>query len=176
MDVSSPGRAVLLFLGTILVLMIVLPLLYPYGSFTGLDGSAGVIDNWGKLAFADPLTRGIYFLGDFFCHQETGRSFIINGSQMAFCQRDVSLLAGAVIGLILTDKKIALIPAGNKYLAILGLFMIASTFIEWGVESAFHVDVLAARIVTGAMAGAGVALILQYVFTKEFEKVVFGKG
>jgi len=176
MDVSSPGRAVLLFLATFLILMIVLPLLYPYGSFTGLDGSAGVIDNWEKLAFADPLTRGIYFLGDFFCHQETSRSFIINGSQMAFCQRDTCILAGAVIGLFLTDKKISLIPAANKLFAILGVFMIISTFAEWGVEFIFDVDIPAARMITGTMAGIGVALVLQYVFSKEYEKVVFEKG
>jgi len=82
---SSPGRAILLFLTAFLLLMIILPLLHPYGSFTGLDGSAGVIDNGEKLSFADPLSKCIYFLGDLFCHQETVRSFIINGSQMAFC-------------------------------------------------------------------------------------------
>ena len=176
MDGSSPGRAVLVFLSTILILMIVLPLLYSNGSFIGLDGSAGVIDNWEKLSFADPLTRGIYLLGDFFCHQETGRSFIINGSQMAFCQRDVSVLAGAIIGLILTDKKISLIPTGNKLLVFIGIIMIISTFAEWGIESVFKVDVLAARVATGLLAGAGIVLILQYIFTKEYEKVVLKKG
>jgi uncharacterized membrane protein len=173
MERSSPGRAILLFLTAFLLLMILLPLLHPYGSFTGLDGSAGVIDSWDKLSFADPLSRGVYFLGDLLCHQETARSFIINGSQMAFCQRDVSVLIGAIIGLVITDEKLSLIPLKNKFVPIIAVFMVASTFIEWGIETAFNADILAGRIVTGLLAGAGIALLLQYFIIKEYEKVVF---
>ena len=45
MEMSTPGRAVLLFFASFLVLMIILPLLYPHGSFAGLDGRAGIIEN-----------------------------------------------------------------------------------------------------------------------------------
>ncbi|AIZ56428.1 hypothetical protein Mpt1_c05380 [Candidatus Methanoplasma termitum] len=173
MKVSSPGRAILLFLAVFLLLMILLPLLHPYGSFTDLDGRAGVIDNWSKLSFADPLSRGVYFLGDLFCHQETSRSFIINGSQMAFCQRDVSILTGAIVGLIATDEKISVIPIKNKTIPLIGVLMIVSTLIEWGIEFVFNVDLLAGRVATGLLAGAGIALIFQYFITKEYEKVVF---
>jgi uncharacterized membrane protein len=177
MDRSTPGRAVLLFFAMFLLLMIVLPLLYPHGSFAGLDGRAGTIDNWGNLAFADPLTRFVYFLGDLFCHQEWSRSFIINGSQMAFCQRDTCILAGVVIGLVATDKAVCRVHLGNRLFPIAGAAMIASTLIEWVIEFGTGADILAARAATGLLAGAGIALILQYTVAKEYEKIIgFDEG
>ncbi len=175
MDRSTSGRAILLFLAVFALLLIALPLLYPYGSFTGLDGNAGVVENWGRLSFADPLTKAVYFLGDLFCHQEEARSFIINGSQMAFCQRDVSILAGAIAGFVLTDRAVCPFYIGDKRLLIIGAAMIASTFIEWGIGYLSGSDIPAARIATGVLAGAGIALILQYMFTKQYEKIMLGE-
>ncbi|MCL1811852.1 MAG: DUF2085 domain-containing protein, partial [Methanomassiliicoccaceae archaeon] len=152
MDRSAPGRAVLLFFAALLLLMIILPMLYPYGSFTDLDGRAGSIENWGKTAFADPLTRFIYFLGDLFCHQEWSRSFIINGSQMAFCQRDVCILTGFVLGMVITDKNVCRLHWGDRIFLIAGAVMIVSTISEWGIEYASGADILAARAVTGLLA------------------------
>jgi uncharacterized membrane protein len=172
MDRSSPGRAILLFLTAFLILMVVLPLLYTNGSFAELDGTAGSIGNWDKLSFADPLTRAIYSLGDLLCHQETARSFIINGSQMAFCQRDVSVLIGVMVGLMLTDKKLSLIPLGDRRLLPIGILMVLSTFVEWGIEYVFDTDILAARVATGILAGIGIAILFQYFVTKEYEKIM----
>ena len=175
MERSTPGRAVLLFSAAFFMLMIILPLLYPYGSFANLDGKAGVIENWTGLAFADPLTRAVYFLGDLFCHQEMSRSFIINGSQMAFCQRDVSVLCGVIIGLIATDKAMSRVYAGKRYFLILSALMFLSLLAEWCIENATGMDILAARVATGILAGVGIALLLQYAVTKEYEKIMFGK-
>jgi len=172
MDRSAPGRALLLFFAAFLVLMIVLPLLYPYGTFIDLDGSAGAIENWGRLAFADPLTRAVYALGDLFCHQEWSRSFIINGSQMAFCQRDVCILMGVVLGLVATDNTLCRIYLGNRLFLIVGALMVISTIAEWGIEHLSGADILATRAATGLLAGVGVALILQYAVTKEYEKAM----
>jgi uncharacterized membrane protein len=177
MDVSTPGRTALLFFASFLILMLILPMLYPFGSFTGLDGKANIIDHWGDIAFADPLTRAIYGLGDLFCHQEQSRSFIINGSQMAFCQRDVSVLTGVVAGLLITDRKIGIIQTGNRLWLFAGIMMIALTFVEWGIGYAFGTDVLATRVATGLLAGAGIALMLQYFVTKQYEKIIgFDEG
>ena len=157
--------------------MLIIPMLYPYGSFIGLDGRASIIEHWNDLAFADPLSRVIYGIGDLFCHQEQSRSFIINGSQMAFCQRDVSILTGLAAGLLVTDRRIGLIQTGNRIWLIIGIVMIVSTFIEWGIGHVFGMDVLATRVATGLMAGAGIALILQYYVTKQYEKIMgFGEG
>ena len=175
MERSTPGRTVLLFFAAFLVLMVILPLLYPHGSFTHLDGRAGVIENWNRLAFADPLTRAVYFLGDLFCHQEMSRSFIINGSQMAFCQRDVSVLCGIILGLFVTDDSVFRFYAGKRRVLTAGAVMILLLPIEWVLEYAVGMDVLAGRVSTGILAGAGIALLLQYAVTKEYEKIVFGE-
>jgi uncharacterized membrane protein len=177
MERSAPGRVLLVFFAILLALIVVLPMLYQYGAFTGLDGKAGVIDNWSSLGFADPLTRSIYTLGDLFCHQETARSFIINGSQTAFCHRDVSVLIGLVSGLFVTDLFSKRIYAGDKKFAISGAVMFISTFVEWAVEFVSGIDIPAVRIATGVLAGIGLAMVLQYAFTREYEKVMgFEKG
>ena len=173
---STPGRAVLLFFVVFLILMIVLPLLYPYGSFVHLDGRAGVIDNWSKLSFADPLTRAVYLIGDFFCHQEMARTFIINGSQMAFCQRDTSVLIGVILGLVITDEAVFHLYIIKIQHFFLGAAMTLLLMVEWVIESLTGMDILAARVATGILAGIGIALILQYAVTKDYEKIVFGKG
>jgi len=176
MERSTPGRAVFLFFAAFFMLMIILPMLYPYGSFVHLDGNAGVIENGGKLASADPLTRAVYFLGDMFCHQEMPRTFIINGSQMAFCQRDVSVLCGVIIGLFATDDRISHFYAGKRSVLILSALMMLSLAVEWSIEHLSGMDILAGRVATGILAGVGIALLLQYVITKEYEKIVFDKG
>lgn len=176
MERSTPGRAVLLFFGVFLMLMIILPLLYPYGSFIHLDGRAGVIDNWSKLSFADPLTRAVYFLGDLFCHQEMGRTFMINGSQMAFCQRDTSVLIGVILGLIITDESTLRLYIGKIKHVAMGAAMMILLIIEWVAESLSGMDILPARVATGILAGIGIALILQYAITKDYEKIMFEKG
>ena len=162
----------MLFFAVFLLLMVILPLLYPSGSFTGLDGRSGVVENWEKLRFADPLTRAIYAMGDLFCHQEEWRSFMINGSQMAFCQRDVAILAGVVLGLFVTDRTADRFYAGDKLFFILGVLMLAPTGIEWLIEHTFEVNLLAARVATGVLAGIGIALIMQYAIAKDYELLV----
>lgn len=176
MDRLTPGRAVLVISLSFLTLMILLPLAYPYGSFIGLDGSPGVIENWSKLSFADPVTRVVYGIGDLFCHQEQARSFIINGSEMAFCQRDVSILAGVAAGSIITDVFSKKIDMSDPRMFILGAILIASTIVEWGIEFVTGNDVLAGRVLTGSLAGIGIALVIQYAVSKQYDKVMgFGK-
>ena len=172
MERSTAGRSMMFFLSVYLVLMILLPLLYPYGSFTGLDGRAGVIENWEGLSHADPVTRLIYLMGDLFCHQEESRSFIINGSQMAFCQRDVSIVTGVILGLAVTDESIGKVHAGNRMVLIAGALMILLTAVEWGAEYVSGHDLLAARVATGVLAGVGIASVVQYAVTKQYEKIM----
>jgi len=78
-----------------------------------------------------------------------------------------------MIGLIITDEKISLIPLKNRSVPIIAVLMTALTFIEWGIEFVLNADIPAGRIITGLLAGAGIALLLQYFITKEYEKVVF---
>lgn len=172
MDRSTTGRVLLAVAAIFLILMILLPLAYPYGSFIGLDGRPGVIENWDKTAFADPVTRFMYAIGDLFCHQEQARTFLVNGSQMAFCQRDVSLLSGFVIGLLITDLLSKKVHLGSKIIFIIGIILTITTVIEWLVENTFDVDLLAARTITGILSGTGLAALVQFFVTRQYEKIM----
>ena len=80
MKVSTPGRIALTVVSIILTLMIIIPYMYSSGYFVDLDGSSGVIDHaelWDEI---DPISRAIYSISDYLCHQQMSRSFIINGS------------------------------------------------------------------------------------------------
>ena len=81
--------------GAVLALMILSPLLSPYGAFRGLDGSPGFIDGGWEGGGPAGLS---YLLGDLVCHQEEARSLILNGSQMPVCARDTGILMGLTIG------------------------------------------------------------------------------
>ncbi len=81
------------------VLLVFSPLLLPTGSVPDLTGSVGVIDNpwvWGKFPF--PVSA-MYAFGDVLCHQELGRSFVINENQLPFCARCMGIWIGLAVGL-----------------------------------------------------------------------------
>lgn len=174
MNRSTTGRAVFAVALTFLLLMVILPMLYPYGSFVDMGGSPGVLENWNKTSFADPLTRVVYAIGDMFCHQQQSRSFMINGSQMAFCQRDVSILLGFIIGLLLTDILSNKVHTGSVRFLVIGAFFLTITVIEWLAESILSADVLYARAMSGVISGIGIAMLLQYMITKQYEEIMFG--
>jgi uncharacterized membrane protein len=140
----------------LLIVLTITPFLSPYGSFTHLDGSAGVMDHrslWTSSGVSGPA----YALGDILCHQMHSRSFVLNGSQMAVCARDISVLIGVFAGLIaaaaigkrIEDERVPYIAA------ILILTMAA----EWTAEHLTGSDLLILRIITGVLAGAGIALL-----------------
>ena len=167
------------------VLMFTIPLLYPYGSFTGLDGWANSFDSANKVAFADPISRIVYGIGDVMCHQQEARSPIVNGSQMAFCHRDIGIFIGFAIGLILTFDRGFLTYVRKKgltahrrsfksiwdrisYLRIplIGVMLSTVTVIEWAIEYTTPLDAPLLRVITGILSGFGIAMILQWIVSK----------
>ena len=166
MDVRTPGIVLFTVLSSMAILIMIIPLLYPYGSFIGLGGMGG------DTSFADPISRVIYGLGDMFCHQEETRSFIINGSQTAFCKRDISVLFGMILGLALLSFRRSIVFLHDKRTLILGVILLLVTFAEWGVEHTFSIDIEFARIITGVISGIGAALIIQYFVVKEYRAVM----
>ena len=145
--------------GTLLVLFLISPSINPEGSFLGLDGSPGVIDHgWNGLSAIG------YTIGDFLCHQESDRCFILNGNQIPICIRDTGLLLGVTIGLI------ACIPlgtkAGERMFPLIGVVLVAVTGVEWVLESSFG-DMPVARFSTGVISGIGAALILCWMLYRE---------
>lgn len=147
----------------ILILIALAPFMAPYGTFTHLDGNAGYIDN-GWLGHGP--TGVMYLLGDLFCHQEMDRSYVLNGSQLPVCIRDVGIISGLVVGFLacwildarLSDGRFA--AAG----AILVLIMVA----EWTIEG-FVGDMPVPRLLSGVCAGVGAALFLCWILYRDTE-------
>jgi uncharacterized membrane protein len=61
----------------------------------------------------DRLARGIYLAYRPFCHQRAERSFHLAGEKMAFCERDLAIVAGAVFCCIIyaVARRLTTIPA-----------------------------------------------------------------
>ena len=81
-----------------MVIMVAAPALAPPGSYTDLDGSPSFVDHP-----LDGILDVPYLIGDVLCHQQDGRSFHINGSQMPICIRDTGLLLGLILHKILDE-------------------------------------------------------------------------
>ncbi|MDR3205976.1 MAG: DUF2085 domain-containing protein, partial [Candidatus Methanoplasma sp.] len=126
--------------------------------FLHLDGSPGVID--GKIPDADPLSRAVYALGDLLCHQQQARTFAVNGSEIAFCMRDASFMAGAAGGMALLYFLRP--PSGDARPVLIGALLFSATFAEWAAEVILNIDAPVARIATGVASGIGAAVLFRY--------------
>jgi len=130
-------------------------MLVPSGSVTDLSGRVLVLDNMDAYRDMNPLSKTIYILGDYNCHQIKERSLFINDNQMPFCSRDVGifigLLAGAVIALfVLIRIKITMLLIGFIPFAVDGAVQLITDYESTNVL----------RIVTGALVGSMFALFL----------------
>ncbi len=154
---------VLTALSVLLILNVAAPLMAPYGTFTGLDGLPASIDHgWQGHGPAGVM----YLLGDVFCHQEMNRSFILNGSQLPVCIRDIGILAGAVAGCVLTVLLIDRLR-GNRVLAI-GIVLTLVTGVEWCLEGVVG-DMPAPRFLSGIVTGIGASILLGWWIAREYE-------
>jgi uncharacterized membrane protein len=141
-----------------LVLFMVVPFTYGYGTFVNLDGSPSVMDHdWSQYGAGG----WIYALGDLLCHQEMDRCFILNGSQMPICARDLGLLIGITAGLFFFAIKG--LRKYDRRMLLIGLLMLSFTFIEWAWEHAFDGDSMGLRFVLAMVSGFGAAMIVIYV-------------
>ncbi len=146
-----------------LALMLAAPFMAPYGTFTGLDGTAANIDHgWmghGPAGLA-------YLLGDIFCHQQEARSLILNGSQMPVCIRDTGMLIGLVAGFCaswLLDSKMF-----DRRWAVAGSILVAAMAVEWLVEGRVG-DMPVLRMLSGIVGGFGAALFLSWMLYRDTE-------
>ena len=186
MRVHTRGRIMAISISIFLAIMFVIPFLYPYGSFIGLDGHVGVLDSTDKVAFADPISRIMYGIGDAICHQEQARSLILNGSQTVFCHRDMGILMGVATGFyIFFDRRFlkylskrenvfvgykgenkVISRIVDKQILLLGVLLTTITLVEWLIEFTTFMDLPVARVVTGIISGVGVAMIMQWAVTR----------
>lgn len=140
-----------------LVGILVSPFLAPSGAFLFDGGTPGLIDGWWRGHGAAGIP---YAMGDVICHQELGRSFVLNGSQLPVCMRDTGIVAGAFLGLALCSLsgRVSYPDSTAVTAAVLILVMV----VEWAVETVgFDSPVL--RTASGACAGAGASLFLAWM-------------
>jgi len=144
----------------LLFILMVTPFLEPYGYFTHLDGTAGIMDHWNLWTSSNPIPGITYAIGDILCHQMQSRSFILNGSQMAVCARDFSILAGFFIGLLMAATLLRKRTI-DKRMLYLSILLIMTAAVDWAAEHITGADILSVRVITGILAGIGLAVLVE---------------
>lgn len=154
------GRMMMLafaaFLGLLAALFFSAPFMAPPGTFCGLDGSPMVIDN-GWLGHGPAGLA--YLIGDVLCHQEAGRSFILNGSQMPICIRDTGLLLGAFAGCAVASFFVDRLQ--KRRALVIGAALLLATGIQWALQGAVG-DNASVRFASGIVSGVGASVILGW--------------
>ncbi len=148
--------AVTAFLGILTALFLSAPYMAPPGTFLGLDGSPMAIDN-GWLGHGP--AGAAYLIGDVLCHQETARSFILNGSQLPVCIRDTGMLLGALAGCAASCFFLERLR-GRKVL-IIGVLLLLVTVVQWALQGTAG-DHEAIRFASGMVSGLGAAVIFGW--------------
>ena len=152
------------FFLTVVAIFILSPFLEDYGSVRGLNGTPGIIDYWNLWSGMHPVSALGYFVGDLLCHQEFGRSLILNGSQMPICIRDFAALLGLIAGLYISEKLQSIIT--GKRLVIFTSVVFVLLIADILVQSVFSMNVFLTRGLTGAMAGIAVGLLIDYALRR----------
>ncbi|MHC1709632.1 MAG: DUF2085 domain-containing protein [Methanomassiliicoccales archaeon] len=173
MRVPIAKRYMLIFetiLLAVLLAMVIAPLTLPQGTIGGLDGSIGSLDHGDDLDDVAWPQRAVYLLGDINCHQQSDRSFELNGNQMPFCARDLGLLAGAVLGLA------AFALLGRK-VPWVWLFVLLVPMALDGVVQAItdYESSNVIRLLTGAIAGSAAGYGAGTLISNFFERPDGGK-
>ncbi len=159
----TPGRiriGLLSFFSMALALFIAAPLLCGYGAVNGLDGTPMVpdyFDLWGTL---NPVSALAYAVGDILCHQEAGRSFELNGSQLPVCVRDIAALVGLIAGFAVAHvagDRLSVPRFCYSFLAVSFGLMVA----DFAVQYVLGLNVFATRAVTGFLCGVSVAVTVD---------------
>ncbi len=148
--------AVTAFLGVLTALFLSAPYMAPPETFLGLDGSPMVIDN-GWLGHGPAGVA--YLIGDLLCHQETARSFILNGSQLPVCIRDTGLLIGLLAGCAASCFSLDRLR-GRRVLTI-GVVLLLVTAVQWALQGTVG-DHEAIRFASGIVSGIGASVILGW--------------
>lgn len=144
------------------------PFLAEQGIATGLDGRIGAIDHGGLWSSMDPVSHIAYLVGDFMCHQESTRSFVLNGNQMPFCIRDVSLLAGLAIGCAMAAWKRKELGRMSGHQAAFCFALILLTPAEWIAEAVTGEDLVIPRIIVSVVTALAASALLAWVLEREY--------
>ena len=158
------GARYLLILPTaiVLALFIAVPMILPYGEVVGLTGVPVIMDNMYVWSELDPVSALTYGFGDILCHQESDRSFLINGSQMPVCVRDTFIISGFLLGLL--SFLIFRHELSVRSVAIVTVVATALLFLDHTVQMVFGLNVPSTRAITGLVFGFAVSMIVECWF------------
>ncbi|MEF8848599.1 MAG: DUF2085 domain-containing protein [Candidatus Thermoplasmatota archaeon] len=120
---ERPSKLILAFFLLFLTwnfLIFASPFFLPSGSVQDISGLSMVNDNSFLDSDIDLPWSSVYSVGDHLCHQKSSRSFFLNGNQMPFCARCVSIWMGLLIGvgfmffyrIVLDEKFVFILLAG----------------------------------------------------------------
>lgn len=152
------------------VSIFVVPFLSGYGTLIHLDGTPGYLDHWDIWSSKDPWTCITYSIGDIFCHQKTDRSFILNGSQMPVCVRDVGIIIGLLAVFAYLYIRNILVPKRKGITAFIILSFILM-FVDWLIQFIFDLNVPFTRFVTGILAGSAATLAVSMLYDRSFAEM-----
>ena len=140
------------------------PYAAPYGTFRFDGGYPGFIEGWWSGSGAAGIP---YALGDLLCHQQYGRSLILNGSQLPVCIRDTGIIIGLAAGFsaCLLSERIR----GSRAAPFVGVLMIALLPAEWMVETTGF-DFPELRMISGICAGAGASFFLTWMLYRQHDR------
>ena len=151
----------------LLALFIAAPLACADGEVSGLDGTPVVIDYPDLWADINPFSGAVYAMGDILCHQDSERSFHLNGSQLPICVRDISALAGLAVGMFLA-MRLGRVTSGRRFCIPFLIASFALMLADVTLQNAFSLNVVPTRVLTGFLCGLSVSFAIDMWF-RSFE-------
>ena len=143
----------------VLALILCAPWFLPYGYVNGLSGHPGITDFGYMWEGMDLLPAVAYWMGDILCHQQAERSFVMNGSQMPVCIRDLFIIVGFVMGCVFfLIHKYELNVRGTAIFFVTSLMIL---LMDYTFQSMTGIDIPISRAITGAFMGVASALLLE---------------
>ncbi|UCF11901.1 MAG: DUF2085 domain-containing protein [Thermoplasmatales archaeon] len=154
------------------LLQFLAPIFLPENSVEDLSGLVVLSDNENTINNMSFPWNSIYSAGDRLCHQKAERSFFVNGNQMPFCSRCISIWLGLALGLgfmvfyrvKLNERFVVAILLG---LVPIGIDGIGQLLGFW--ESTNVIRVITGLLI-GVLCGIAIGVIIDEIKTFHFFK------
>lgn len=158
-DSQSFREAFIVISVLLLISVVVAPFTEMSGSFLDLDGTIGMMDHADLWGHVNIFAGTVYGIGDMLCHQQVSRSLLLNGSQMPFCIRDVSMLIGLVAGLVAIRYRSISENRKKDAIFVTAAFVLLLT--DWTLQYTLGLNIWVTRVLTGIPVGFALALLID---------------
>ena len=162
MDLRGMRIVLIIITSVVLALFMVTPFLMSAGSVVGLSGTPIIMDFGHIWADLDPISAFIYGFGDVLCHQQSERSIVLNGSQMAVCVRDLFIVAGFLSGMVMH------LVIGRRVCVRSTVIIVALATVliltDHTIQSVLGLNVPVTRAITGSLFGAVISTVVECWF------------